>query len=97
MDGDINEIINRHIPGIGEKWEEYGALFKKEVIPAKSILLREGEFSHRMYFIEKGCIRLFFNDDKKDVTVQFFFEDAFVCSMESFAIYRITNVSFRIS
>jgi CRP-like cAMP-binding protein len=84
MDGDILTIIANHIPGIREKWEEYSALFKKEAIPAKSILLREDEVAHRMYFIEKGCIRLFFNDYKKDVTVQFFFENSFVCSMESF-------------
>lgn len=93
MDGEIVHIIAKHIPGIEEKWEEYSPLFKREAIPAKTILLREGEVARRMYFIEKGSIRLFFNDFKKDVTAQFFFEDSFVCSMESFLEHKPSRFS----
>ncbi len=88
MDDALQRIAAKHIPGIAEKWMEYGPLFKKEALPPKSILLREGEFARKMYFIEKGCIRLFFRDVKKDVTVQFFLEGSFVCSMESFLEHK---------
>ena len=34
--------------------------------------------------IEKGCIRVWFNNNGKDVTLQFFFENSAVASIESF-------------
>ena len=68
-------------------------MFKEETIPAKTILLREGEVARRMFFIEKGVIRLFFNDFKKDVTAQFFFEGSLVCSMESFLEHKPSKFS----
>jgi CRP-like cAMP-binding protein len=37
-----------------------------------------------LYFIKKGCLRLWFNSDGKDVTFQFFFEGQAVSSIESF-------------
>jgi len=37
-----------------------------------------------MFLIEKGCIRVWFNNNGKDVTSQFFFEHEMVGSIESF-------------
>src|ERR1700744_5572798 len=65
-------------------WEKYGHLFKEMEIPAKTILLHEGDVSKYGYFIKKGCIRLWFNNKGKDVTFQFFFENEGVSSIESF-------------
>jgi len=62
----------------------YHSLFKEEKFPAKRILLNEGDVSKRLYFIESGCIRMFFTDTDKDITLQFFFEKSYVASMESF-------------
>src|ERR1700712_3177466 len=84
MEKDIKDIIELHIPDITQDWESYKALFKKEKLPAKTILLAEGELAKKMFFIADGGIRLYFNDLDKDVTIQFFFEGTFVCSMESF-------------
>ena len=65
-------------------WEDFRHLFKRETIPAKTVLLKEGEVAERMFYIEKGCIRLSFNKDGKDITFQFFFEGEGVSSAESF-------------
>lgn len=65
-------------------WEKYGHLFKEQVIPAKTVLLREGDTAKYGYFIKKGCMRLWFNNNGKDVTFQFFFENEGVSSIESF-------------
>jgi CRP-like cAMP-binding protein len=65
-------------------WQQYGHLFKEVEIPAKTILLHEGEISRYGYFIKKGCMRLWFNNKGKDVTFQFFFENEGVSSVESF-------------
>ncbi|WP_291556635.1 cyclic nucleotide-binding domain-containing protein [Bacteroides sp.] len=52
-------------------------------IPTKTVLLEEGKIANRIYLIRKGCMRLFFNDEGKDITFQFFFEGDFVASFDS--------------
>lgn len=52
-------------------------------VPAKTVLLEEGKVAERLYFIRKGCLRLFFYDEGKDITFQFFFEGDFVASFDS--------------
>ncbi len=75
----ISNLINfscseMKTPGINIDWEKYSHLFKEVDIPAKTILLNEGEVSKYGYFIKKGCLRLWFDNKGKDVTFQFFFE-----------------------
>jgi CRP-like cAMP-binding protein len=71
-------------PEVKIDWEKYGHLFKEKTIPAKTILLHEGDVSRYAYFIKQGCLRLWFNNKGKDVTFQFFFENEAVSSVESF-------------
>ena len=59
-------------------------LAKNRLVKAKTTLLREGALSKHAYFIEKGIVRLWFNQDGKDITFQFFFNGEFVSSIESF-------------
>ncbi len=68
-------------------WRKFEHLFKRQEIAAKTILLREGETSKKAFYIEKGCLRVCFNNNGKDISFQFFFEDEWVSSIESF----ITN------
>lgn len=66
------------------KWNEYTSYFNQIKVPAKTVLLNEGSISKKMYLIEKGCIRVYFNNQGKDITTQFFFENETVGSIESF-------------
>ena len=52
-------------------------------IPPKTVLLKEGEVADKLYLIRKGCLRLFFNSEGKDITFQLFFEGDFVASFDS--------------
>lgn len=47
-------------------------------------LLQEGQISKHLYFLEKGCVRGFYNVDGKDITQWFGFENDFVTSFRSF-------------
>jgi len=67
-----------------DKWLDYISCFKRIQIPAKTVLLKEGEISRKLFLIKKGCIRAWFNNNGKDVTFQFFFENNTVASVESF-------------
>jgi CRP-like cAMP-binding protein len=71
-------------PGLNKYWEKYLPLQRRMEVPAKTILLQEGRPSQHCIYIEKGCIRTFFNKDGVDKTVQFFFENEGLSSLESF-------------
>lgn len=52
--------------------------------PARTTLLVAGKVADKLFVIVKGAARMWFNQDGKDVTLQFFFEGSPVCSFESF-------------
>ncbi|MDR3273016.1 MAG: Crp/Fnr family transcriptional regulator [Flavobacteriaceae bacterium] len=66
------------------EFSEFKKYFKRMEVPAKTVLLSEGEISRKIFFIEKGCIRAWINNGGKDVSFQFFFENSAVSSIESF-------------
>lgn len=70
----------------------------------RATLLNEGNICHKIFVIEKGCVRSWFNAEGKDVTFQFFFEGDIVTSFESlkhelpslYNIETITDVRLRV-
>jgi CRP-like cAMP-binding protein len=66
------------------KWNKLSHLFTRQEVPAKTTLLQEGYISRTMFFIEKGCLRTWVNNEGKEITTQFFFEGDSVSSIESF-------------
>jgi CRP-like cAMP-binding protein len=79
----FNQFRNQ-FPLTDEKWNEYISYFNRIEVPAKTVLIQEGEVSKKLFIIEKGCIRVWFNNNGKDLTSQFFFENQSVASIESF-------------
>lgn len=71
------------IPMLADNWAKIEHLFIRKEIPAKTILLAEGDVVNQIYFIDQGALRLCNNDDGRDITVQFFFENQIVASFES--------------
>lgn len=64
----------------------------------KVTLLNEGEVCNKVFIIEKGSVRSWFNSDGKDVTFQFFFEGDIVTSFESMSrevpsLYNIESIT----
>lgn len=49
-----------------------------------SLIVKEGEFADKMYFIVNGCLRAFYYKDGKEITDWFAFEGDFVASINSF-------------
>ncbi len=76
--------IKKHFPHLEDKWEEYASYYHRLEIPARTILLKEGDISQRAFLIEKGCLRVWFNNNGKDVTFQFAFENEILSGAESF-------------
>jgi len=59
----------------------YKDLFKEITIASKTILIKEGEVYQNIYLVKNGCLRLWFNNQGKDVTFQFFFENQAVSGL----------------
>ena len=71
------------------------AVAKQLTIPPKTILLEEGKVADKLYLIRKGCLRLFFYNDGKDITFQFFFEGDFVASFDSLYSHPLKSAHLR--
>jgi CRP-like cAMP-binding protein len=71
-------------PRLDAWWEKYLPYQKRMEVPARTILLKEGERSRHYIFIASGCVRAFFNNNGNDKTVQFFFEQEGLSSFDSF-------------
>jgi CRP-like cAMP-binding protein len=71
-------------PQLTPYWEKYMEFQQRVEVPAKTVLLEEGKIAGNYIFIEKGCVRLAFNNNGTDKTVQFFFETEGLTSFESF-------------
>lgn len=78
----IDQLIDK-IKEDETNWVKYKDQFIQRDIPAKTILLAEGEVPTYFYFIKKGCLRMCFDKDGKDITYQFFFEGQAVASIDS--------------
>lgn len=61
------------------------AHFKKESVSKNQILVRQGEISKKLYFVEKGMGRSYYlNENGKEITQWFFGEGKFMASVDSF-------------
>jgi CRP-like cAMP-binding protein len=84
MNQSMFDRFRNKFPLDDDKWMRYVSYFKRMDVPAKTILLKEGEIAKKMFLVEKGCLRAWFNNDGKDLTFQFFLENSTVASLESF-------------
>lgn len=63
---------------------QYKPYFTPASYPAKTVLLQEGDIATKVFWIEKGCMRVWLNKDGQEITFQFFLENSMVSSIESF-------------
>ena len=69
-------------------WHRFKENLQQLEVPAKTTLLQEGQISKTMFFIEKGCLRTWINNEGKEITTQFFFEGDSASSIESFRTHQ---------
>jgi CRP-like cAMP-binding protein len=78
------EQFRDRFPQLKDKWDEYTSYYTRIEVPAKTVLLKEGNVSQKAFFIEKGGLRAWFNNNGKDITFQFAFENEVLSGAESF-------------
>jgi CRP-like cAMP-binding protein len=60
------------------------ALLIEETFPRKSIILKTGQVSQRIYFVKKGFIRAYYNKGSSQFSTWFMGEGEFIISVYSF-------------
>jgi len=64
-------------------WKDYIKYFHKIEVSPKTRILNKGDIADKLYIIENGCVRMGFEKEGKDITMQFYFENEFFTSVES--------------
>jgi CRP-like cAMP-binding protein len=64
-------------------WKNYTQYLTRIEVEPKTRLLSEGEIADKLFIIEKGGLRMGFEKNQKDITLQFFFENEMVTAVES--------------
>lgn len=64
---------------------------EKRTYKKNDVIFTEGKISSEIYFVEKGCVRLFYNVDGNDKTAFFYTEGQFICAGESYT-YNIPAI-----
>lgn len=68
-----------------EQLAEVLSFFKPVTVKKNDLLLAEGAVADRLFFIEKGCLRLYYNNQDHGISTRFMaFENTFLTSIVSF-------------
>ena len=62
----------------------------------KAFLLQEGQICHKISFINSGAMRVFYNVEGVENTVQFFFADSWYTDYESFSWFWEANAGYKL-
>ena len=84
--GNIIRKIRMYYPVSDEALEALVCLFKRIVIPAKTIIVHAGKLDRKVYFIERGITRSYVLHDGKQITTWFSKEGDAACG--SWDLYR---------
>ena len=56
----------------------------KKTYKKHEVIFSEGKISEEIYFVAKGCVRLYYNVEGNDKTAFFYTEGQFICAGESY-------------
>ena len=85
MNEQILVNIAKHISLSGEESAHFISLLKLVRVPKKSILLKEGQLSRYIYFVDSGTLRAYYTDkENKESTIMFAITDWWITDMYCF-------------
>lgn len=85
MTEQLKKHISQHISITDEIIDYILEYFKVQSYDKKVYLLQEGQHCKYLYFVKKGCLRLFFIDEKgNEQTIQFAIENWWITDLTAF-------------
>ena len=94
----MTEQLYRHIqklvPSFTAGQEEIAAYFQTKTVKKEELLLREKDICDTIYFVNKGCLYLFYEDSNEKQVVHFALENWWITDYKTFpdgkpAVYSI--------
>jgi CRP-like cAMP-binding protein len=80
----MSDKLKQQFPFLINTSHKHSSSYHRIEVPARTILIKEGEIAKKAFLIEKGCMRAWLNSNGRDITFQFFLENEAVTSSESF-------------
>jgi CRP-like cAMP-binding protein len=84
MTTQIIQSIKSLVPLSDEEQKAFLQILEVKTFKKKSFLLQEGQICDKVSFINSGCMRLFYNVEGIENTIQFFFGDSWYTDYASF-------------
>lgn len=84
MSVELPPYLSSEFPELALHWDILQTKFHLQTVPAHTTILNEGDVATSLFLIVDGSLRMWHSDNKRDVTIQFFFENQPVASFESF-------------
>ncbi len=82
---EVIEAISKHITFLSAACQaELVSVSSIVSVPKNTILVKEGQFSNKAFFIVQGGARSYYLKDGKDVTDWFAFENEFIAAIKSY-------------
>jgi CRP/FNR family transcriptional regulator, anaerobic regulatory protein len=84
MASQIINSIKSLVPLTNREEQAFLEILEEKKVKKKEFLLQEGKICNKITFINSGCMRLFYNIDGVENTVQFFFSESWYTDYASF-------------
>lgn len=82
----FRRFLEGYMPLSDADWQIVETLLKKQEVPARYRLLCEGQTEKKIYFIEKGIVRFFYDIEGEDKSFSFIFENDIATAYDSFLL-----------
>lgn len=79
----FTDYLKNEVQLFDDAIEGFDSLWNYEELPKGQQLLSEGSRSRKIFFVEEGLLRLYYNKDGKDITHQFFSEGNLYAPIEN--------------
>ena len=83
----LRQLINLN----NEEVEHYKSKLSVKQTDKKQLILQEGNICKHAYFVNKGCLRYFYNIEGRENTGQFFFENSWYTDYDSYLSGKPSN------
>ena len=93
---ELKLFFKQAFPNVLGMEERIDLVFKKEVYQKGTILLMPEHFSTKLYFIEQGLIRTYYLNNGKDITHEFFDQNAFLGPIDCFYYNKPSMYGFEV-
>ena len=96
----MTDVLLKHINTLckltEDAAEQVAQSFDTVDLKKKQVVLQEGERCTHIYFVAKGCLRMFFTDDKgTEQTIQFALENWWMTDLNAFNKRGISSISIQ--